>query len=363
MQIYNFIKKLIIIALLFTFSCKKNNYTSFDNNNVKYAYYFNFYKIQNKIIVDIIKKNGQKQQFIFTKDIKNSPKPNEIKIPINKLICLSTTHIGFIKALNEQNSVVGLSGLNYVYDSLIREKIKNNLIYDVGFETSLNIETILSLKPDLVLAYDLDGTMTHLFNILNKNSIPVIEVNEYLENHPLGRAEWIKFFGILFDKEKQANELFNYVAQSYDSIKKTIDKKVKPNVAVNIPFNGIWFTPGGQSYFAKLIEDAGGNYIFKNFNTNQSVPIQIETIFEKIDSIDILLNPSSYTSKKQIIVSDKRLKKIIEKVKIYNNNKKTNGLANDFWESGVVFPNLILEDLKKCFSGDTTEKCYYQEIR
>lgn len=365
-------KHLIIISLFFVVSCQPINHQKIkQTTNVKYAEHFDFFYSdeETKIVVYNPWQGAQNKKFeyILTSDtnIKNSKK---INVPIKKAICFSTTHLGFIEAIDERNSIVGLSGTQFVYDSIIIERIKQKELFEIGFDNNVDIELILSLKPQVVFVYDISGTMKEKFDFIEKAGIPVVYVAEYLENEPLGRAEWIKFFAFFYNKNDNANKIFENVENQYLEIKNQNSKKNKPNIIVNIPFQGLWYMPGGRSFMAKLIEDAGGNYIWKKNNQTESFIVSIEEVFKYNKQIDILINTSLYNSIDQIIESESRFRLLncIQQKKVFNNTKRINSNnANDFWESGVVYPNIILKDLSICFLEDTIlEKnlIYYKKL-
>lgn len=350
----------IILILCFVVSCQSNNkHKNIERQSTKYALHFDFFQENNDLKLAVYGPwqgaKNEKFEYILSSDTLSN-NSSKITIPIKRAICLSTTHLGFIEAIDERNSVVGLSGTQIVYDSIIIERIKQKKVFEIGYENNIDIELILKLKPQIVFVYDISGTMKEKFSFIEKNGIPVVYVAEYLENNPLGRAEWLKFFALFFNKLSQANNIFENIEKDYLELKKHNKSKQKPNVLVNIPFQGVWYVPGGLSFMAKLIEDAGGNYIFKENKQSESFIVTIENIFSLNQKIDVLINTSNYNSIEQLIANENRLEMLncIQQKKVYNNTKRTNiSNANDFWESGVVFPNKILKDLSICFSNDS----------
>lgn len=344
------------------FSCRQYiDKENIEKSKLKYAKHFSIEKRGENFVLKVFNpwQNAQKEDFEYVLVDKKNQKINKeiqtIKIPVERVVCLSTTHLGFIEALNQRNSIVGLSGLNFVYDSLLNLSIGRGLIAEVGFEQNLNIEQIVKLKPDVVFAYDISGSLAQKYEQLQQLGVPVVYVAEYLENNPLGKAEWIKFFSIFFAKDSLGNEIFSRVESNYNNEKELVIKfKDKKNVLLNIPFNGIWYVPGGNSYMAQLIKDAGGNYLWQNNSKPESFTVSMEEIFAKNDSIDLLLNPSMCENIAQIYANDKRLEMLrcLKNKQVFNNNKRsnTNG-GNDFWESGTVYPDKILKDLILIFNN------------
>ncbi len=364
-------KTVFFLVFLFIFSCKNQQIQDFKKIN-DYAVFFKIENFQYYKKISVINDFNQARIYILTNKISKIPdslkaKYTVIKTPVKSAIYLSTTFLGFIEALGERQSVKGVDNGKYIYDSTLSAMWQQGKIADLGQVSAMDIEKIINIKPDVVFVNDFDPQVNKLAEKLTKFDIPVIIVREYRELHPLGRAEWIKFFGEFFNKEKQADSIFLEIDKSYKKIS-DLKKLTKPGILVNIPFRGVWYLPGGNSYFAHLITDAGGNYLWKNNTDYKSFIVSIEEILSKKDSIDIWLNTGQATDIKTIMQSDKSMNLIFEnkKIKIYNNNKRVNKYGgNDFWESGVVRPDKILKDLFLIFHNqnpNTDSLVYYVPI-
>jgi iron complex transport system substrate-binding protein len=194
-------------------------------------------------------------------------------------------------------------------------------------------------------------------------------VAEYLEETPLGKAEWIKFIGALFEKNEQASEYFNHIEQEYKRLKIRVEEKTNhPAVLVGSPYKDAWWVPGGNSYLANLIADAGGNYLGKNHKSHESYVISFENALAWGSKADIWINMGNYSTRQEIIAADQRFGriKVFNEGKIYNNIKKLGSHGgNDFWESGTINPHLVLHDLISIFHPDLAEAdlIYYEKIR
>ncbi|MDL2262610.1 ABC transporter substrate-binding protein [Bacteroidales bacterium OttesenSCG-928-I21] len=294
-----------------------------------------------------------------------------IKIPIKKAVCLSTTHCAFISVLDKLETIKGISGANSIYNEKIIELILENKIIDVGYDKQLNYEKIISLNPDVIFAFGVDNNSISAYQKLNDIGIPIIYINDFLESKPLGRTEWIKFFACFYDKLDNAVEYFDSIETNYNALlteKKYNNELAKPQILVGLPWKGTWWIPGGNSFLANYISDAGGEYIYKNNTKTESVPCTIEEIFLTAKNADIWLHPNAFVEKKQILQLDERLKNFLpyNNCRIFNNNKrisKTGG--NDYWESGVVNPDIILKDLQLIFypnNNITDSLHYYSEL-
>ncbi|MHC1704544.1 MAG: ABC transporter substrate-binding protein [Tenuifilaceae bacterium] len=276
--------------------------------------------------------------------------------PLKRIVCLSTTHIAFIDALSKSSTIVGASGVNFINSSNLKERVEKGLVKDVGYDQNLNYELIVSLKPDAVLCYGVGAESVGYLLKLKELGIKLIFIGDYLEQDPLGKAEWLKVFGTFFNQNLKADSMFNSIAEEYSSTAKLVKSlNQKPKVFLNLPWKDSWFFPGNSNYFVKLIEDAGGDYVFSSLTGSKSYPISFEKAIEAGYNSDIWLNPGSAMSIRDIKNTDERLTKITpcNNNKVYNNNNRMSiGGGNDFWESGVIHPDLILKDLIFIFHPD-----------
>lgn len=296
---------------------------------------------------------------------------NIIRTPVDNIICLSTTHIAFLEKLDELDKLTGISGGIYVSNQTVIEGIENQKIVDVGYGHNLNYEEIINRKPDVVMVYGIDTEITGMLNKFKDLGIPAIINAEYLETSPLGKAEWIKFVGALFNKERMADSIFASIEGKYLELKGKIPgNNKKPKVMFGLPYRDAWWVPGGKSYLAELVSDAGGEYIGKKNRSRESYVISFEEALLWADKADYWLHVGMVNSKEEILAVDSRFSKfkVFNNGLIYNNNKRSTGFGgNDFWESGVVAPEIILADLIRIFHpeaiGDSVELFYYHEIR
>jgi len=272
-----------------------------------------------------------------------------IKTPVSKVVCLSTTHIGFIELIGEIESVSGISGKKYVVNEKLNEKIKKELLPDVGYDENLNYEILIKLKPDVVFAYGVSSTVTNTIKKLNEFGIPVVLVAEYLEEEPLAKTEWIKFFSLFYHKEQVAFQVFDSICISYHQLSQlALNAGNKPKVILGLPWHGVWYISGGGSYIAQLINDAGGFYIWNYLNYKDSKPLALEKVFEHALQADFWLNSGDAATKMDILSVDQRfgLLPLFTGDNIYNNNNLLSPSGgNAFFESGVVEPHIILSDI------------------
>jgi len=359
-----------IIFIIVVCSCNRvNNTTHGTILNINYANGFEIRETENGynlVVKDPFQgSDGNKYNY----DLSRTLKKGQIKIPIERAVCMSTSHIAFFEALNETDKICGISGANLVYSKNIIEKLRNGNIQDIGYGDYLNYENLIMLNPDVVFAYGIDRQSLLPFEKLNEAGIPVVLVGDYLENTALGRLEWIKFFACFLDIVDYSEMFFDSVANNYNILTEQVAKSTAtPNVLVGLPWRGTWYVPGGDSFLSNMIDDAGGNYIFNNNHSHESLPYSIEHVFNSAQNIDIWIHLNNCKTKNEILQNDTRfdLFKPLLNSLIYNNNKKLNTQsANDYWESGVVHPDIVLKDLISIFHPDlfiNYNTVYYSKI-
>jgi iron complex transport system substrate-binding protein len=272
-----------------------------------------------------------------------------IRVPVKRVICLSTTHIGFIEYIEELGSIVGLSGSRYVSNPYLVDQIRKGGIFDVGYDEGINYELILKLKPDLVIAYGISGNETGFSEKLKELGVRVMFVAEYLEADVLARMEWVKVFAALYHKENEISVRFDSAVIRYHSLAgKVSGLKKKPTVLLGLPWKGTWYVSGGKSHTAQLISDAGGDYLWKNLSFSDSKPMNLETIFGKAFEAEFWLNTGDASSIKEILDVDQRFGSLscIRNGRVYNCNNLVNPRGgNEYFEKGVVEPDIVLADL------------------
>ena len=273
--------------------------------------------------------------------------------PLQRVVCLSTTHIGYLDALGALHAVCGLSGTVYASNDSVKMGVASNRIREVGNEQGLNYEAIVQLKPDVVFAYGVGSEINAQMNKLHDLGIPVVLVGEYLEQSPLAKAYWIKFFGAFFDKEELAASTFDRIKKNYETLKSSVSGEAsRPAVLTGLPFKDTWWIAGGQSNLAVLIQDAGGKFLWRENPSKEAFTVSLEEVFLRAAGADFWINCGSANSMDALLSFDPRFSTLpaVKKSQVYNNNlRSTPAGGNDYWESGVVHPDLMLADLVKIF--------------
>lgn len=347
----------VIVFLNCTQTTTKPKDFSGDTLKNYFAKNFSIIKKGEDIQLDILnpwqKANNVKISYLLTpkNELKKSASQYEsiIKMPVQKVICMSTTHIAFIDRLHNLSSIVGVSGGGLVSNKNLRIKIAKDEIKDVGYEQSLNYELLLKLAPDVVFIYGVDSQSSGYISKCKELGIQTVFIADYLESSPLAKAEWLKVFGIFFNQYTDACSVFDSISDNYAQLKEKVTQiKIKPTVMTGLPWNGTWYISGNKSNLATLIHDAGGNYIWNNLDNENTVPVDFEKVFQQSLDAEYWINCGNVFSIKEILKVDERLK-ILRPIKngnVFNNSARViAGGGNDYWESGVVMPDVILKDL------------------
>ena len=292
-----------------------------------------------------------------------------VRVPVKRIVCMSTTHIAMIGALERTETIVGISGREYISDVKLGKSIESGLVRDVGAEHSLNYELIVSMNPDVILTYGVTSEVNVMVHRLKDLGIPVILNGDYLENHPLGKLEWLRFVAAFYNEDEMADSLFREIEQKYLNIReKSLNAGSSPTVMTGLPWKGSWYIPGGTSFAAAFIKDAGGSFLWEDAPNHEALPISMEAVYSRASSADIWINCGAAVSMPEIKNTDIRLKefKPYQTGRVFNNTARLNSKGgNDIWESGVLNPHLILADLVKIFHPEILsdhELVYYEKL-
>lgn len=267
----------------------------------------------------------------------------------NKVVALSAVFVGMMEALKSENRIIAVDNSGYITSKRTNTRIAEGKVISVAASGNLQSEKIFKLQPDLILGYFIDAKGKSELDQLNSKGIPVLYIQNFLENHPLGRAEWICLFGALCGHWEMAQAQFREIEEHYLSTAiRASEVKWKPSVLCNAPFSGIWDVPSGESFMAKLIEDAGGAYVFTQYRGAGRIPMDIEKVYKTGSNAIFWLNPGPCRDTTCLEQIDSRLKnfKAFNTGNIYNSTRMQNkNGANAWWEYGVLRPDLALLDI------------------
>lgn len=358
-------KKIILLLLGLAFiGCNKKKSDQADtpalpdrNTTVRYAEGFKVFVRENSKLVEVLypfqgATSGYK--YLLVPKGEQVPLHDEdtrvIFIPVQSIVCTSTTHIPLLDYLGETDKLVGFPTTDYISSEKMRKRVDEGKIQDLGVDKGLNLERLAMLKPDMVMGYTMSSDYGQ-FKKIEELNVPVVLNAEYLEKHPLGRAEWLKFMALFFNKEKQADSVFNAIEKNYLETQKLISNVVeRPTVMSGVVYGDAWFLPGGQNYASKIIKDAGCDYLWADDPSNGYLELSFESVYEKARQADLWIGVATFKSLEEIASSDYRytqFKPFQEKqVYTYDVRKGAKG-GSEFLELGYLRPDIILKDLVK----------------
>ena len=265
--------------------------------------------------------------------------------PMDRLICMSSSHVAALSAIGADSVVVAVSGLRYISDpDVVRSGIK-----DIGYDAALDYEAILALEPDLLVTYAVTGAEPAYVAKLRSLGVRTLVLHDHLEQHPLARAEYVRLFGALTGRMEVADSVYAGVRDRYLELAATVDRGQSAKVLINVPYGDAWYIPGQDGYMSQLVRDAGGEVIGAAEGTSASSVISLEQAYEYSLQADLWLNPGSCRTREELGAAHHmfpRFGPLANGLPIYNNIRCVNeGGGNDFWEQGAVRPDLVLEDM------------------
>ncbi len=283
---------LLIVSLGLLVGCNRGKDSTknyLDSLSIHYAKGFTVQKLNdgNKLVEVGQPYQGAKSGYKYLLVQKGNEIPKHeadvavITIPIESIVCTSTTHIPLLDFLGETNKLVGFPTTDYISSEKMRKRIDEGKIKDLGIDKGMNIEELFLLKPSMVMGYAMSSDLGQLKKI-KELGVPVVINAEYLEKHPLGRAEWLKFMGLFFNKEKEADSVFRVIEKEYLTTQALAKaSSSRPTVMSGIVYGDAWFMPGGKNYAATLLNDAGCHYLWDDTESNGFLEISFESVFAK----------------------------------------------------------------------------------
>ncbi|MFN8530877.1 MAG: ABC transporter substrate-binding protein [Anaerolineae bacterium] len=327
-----------------------------DKVQIDYASTFQVeYHANYKVITVTTPWQGADQGFTYVLVQCGTPAPEGyegaevINVPIQSIVTMSTTYLPHLVSLGVLDTLVGVDETDFIYSPDVLARIAEDNVIEVGGSNLVNVEQVLNLDPDLVMTYGLGSPDYDAHPVLLQAGIPVALNADYVETNPLGRAEWLKFTAMFYNRESIANTVFDQVAQDYEALRETAAAvENRPTVMVNGLFQDTWYVSGGGSYLAQLIADAGGEYLWSDDNSVGALPLSLESVLDRAQNADVWLNPNFWFSLSDGLAEDERYAEFapFQNGTVYNNNARVTDFGgNDYTEGGVLRPDLVLADL------------------
>ncbi|MFC3415554.1 ABC transporter substrate-binding protein [Algoriphagus hitonicola] len=275
-----------------------------------------------------------------------------IQLPVKEVVLTSTTQIPHLDLLGETAKLKGFPNLDLISSGKVWDLIEQNQVIDLGSGPSANIEMLLDMEPDWVMISTLGEDLKNL-EVLNRSGIPAVINGEYVEQHPLGRAEWIKFTGLLLGDLEEATAVFEKIEKDYQDALKLVTEGPelpKPTVLSGVLYQDVWFAPGADSWGAQILKNAGGNYIFQNQKGTGSLELSYEYVLDQGMDAEYWIGSADYSSLGEMASAEPRYRSFDAfkngKIYTYTGKKGPKG-GLEYFELGYMRPDWVLKDLIK----------------
>ncbi|MES2734554.1 MAG: ABC transporter substrate-binding protein [Bacteroidota bacterium] len=333
--------------------------------------YFKHYKVVQ--VINPFEKTADTARYILVQ--RGMPKPTHypgaqvIEVPIRTMIGGSSAHIALTDFLQSNQVLIGLGSFDYISSPEVLKMIEEKKLTEVGNGQSINQEIVLSLAPDLLMMIGRTDSKFTANPLLTAAGIGVVTNSEWQENTPLGRAEWVKLMAVFLNKEALVNQKFAEVERKYQEMAQlTKNVSHRPKVFNGMAFKGTWHVAGGKGYMSVFLKDAGAVHPWVTDSSTGSLQLDFESVYAVAMDADFWINPSNAKTTQDILTNDSRNAdfKAFKTGKVFNNNKRLNERgSNDYWESGMVSPHIVLADLIKIFHPELLpqhELVYYRQV-
>jgi iron complex transport system substrate-binding protein len=360
----NLLKFTVLLFAFFAIGCKnkKEIYsaeTATVKNEIQYATGFEIYRYNGYSVVKITTPwPGAKENFIYVLQEKNGTIPDSIKqfttiqIPIESIVVTSTTHVPALEMLGVENTLVGFPNTDYISSEKTRKRIDAGKVREVGENENLNTEVLIDMQPNLIVGFGLNNSNPSL-DILQKSGLKVMFNGDWTEQSPLGKAEWIKFFGALYGLDSKANSVFIEIEKEYNATLALAKKATrKPTVLSGAMFQDQWYVPQGESWAALFLKDAQADYLWKDSKGTGSASLPFEVILEKAQQAEFWIAPGDFSSLKQMSDSNPHY----QEFESFKNKKVYSYAVNKGAKGGILYfewsptrPDWVLKDFIKIF--------------
>lgn len=267
-----------------------------------------------------------------------------VRTPLSRSMIFSTVHCAMLMDLGKQDCIAGVADLKYIKIPWIQQQVQQGRISDVGDGLSPVVEKIIDQRPDALFISPFENSGG--YGKLEAIDIPIVECAEYMETSPLGRAEWLRFYGMLFGCEQKADSLFNTIDQNYNALKALAqENQGAPQILLDKMTGSVWYIPGGKSTIGQMTQDAGGNFPWAGDRLQGSISLPFESVLEKAGEADIWL--FRYSSDHAITYDELRSEhhgyrqfKAFRNQQVYGCNVE----LSPFYEETPFHPDWLLND-------------------
>lgn len=283
-----------------------------------------------------------------------------------RIVALSTTHVAMLDVLGVADRIVGLSGKDFVTAPSVRARLDS--IAEIGYEGNIDYERLVGADPDLVLLFSVNGASA-MEPKLKELGIPYLYIGDYCEESPIGKAEWLMVLAEVCGLRDKGRSVFDSIPARYEVVRKRAEKvATRPKAMFNAPYRDTWFMPYNSSYALRLVCDAGGQAVYSDNNTRRAVPVTMEQAYLLTDKADVWLVSGTYRTLRELCGDLPRFAdtRPVVSGRVFNCTlRSVAGGGNDYWESGIVNPDLVLRDLMKIFHPELVSEpfVYYENLR
>jgi iron complex transport system substrate-binding protein len=357
--------KVLLVCILFSFiGCQKNQKKDATNdanasNSIQFAKNLAIYKQEGYTIVTV--KNpwpDAVKNFTYILKEKNGIVPdslkkyNQISVPLHSIVVTSTTNIPFLEMLDVEKSLVGFPHTDYISSEKTRALIDGGSVKNVGQNEKLNIEQLIELAPELIVTFGIDNNNPSIEN-LQKSGLNVLIQADWMEQSPLGKAEWLKLYGALFGKEKEADVLFSTIVKEYNNALALVaDKKPTSTVLYGSMYQDQWFVAKGSSWVAQFMKDAKADYLWAALEGTGSLGLSFEKILDKAKTANFWIASGSFKSLSELEKANPHYSQFdaFANKTIYSFEGKLGATGGTvFYELSPARPDLVLKDYIKIF--------------
>lgn len=294
-----------------------------------------------------------------------------IEIPVKRVVSMSTTHLGMFAMLDGMESLKGIEIAQNVTNPDVKQAVADGKIIEAAPAGALNVESVVGLNTDVLLGVGYPNSQNEAYQQLERTGIPVLLNADWQETDLLGRAEWVKILAVLLNKEKLANEKFEVIEAEYDRVLSLVESKTTkaPLTITGVALGDAWHVAGGRSFAYKLLHIVKADYPWKDDQSTGSIKLDFETVYEFGLKADFWMVPGSAKTLEEVLSRDTRYAdfKAFKKKQIYNIfGRYTEGGGNDYYETGVVEPEVILKDIVKIFHPELLpdhELVYHTQLK
>ena len=358
------LKTILFLCILFAFGCKQKKEVSnadiaSSKNEIQYAKGFEIHKYNGYSVVKITNPWPEaKESFSYVLKQKNAIIPDSLKhftiipIPVKTIVVTSTTHIPALEMLGVENTLVGFPDTDFISSEKTRKRIDAGKVREVGKNENLNTEVLIDMQPDVIVGFGLNNSNPTL-DLLQKSGLKVMLNGDWTEQSPLGKAEWIKFFGALYGIDSKADSIFSGIEKEYNATLALAKKATKkPTVLAGAMFQDQWYVPQGESWAALFLKDAHADYLWADTKGTGGLSLPFEVVLEKAQRAEFWIAPGDFSSLKQMSDSNPHYAQFDS----FKNKKVYSYAINKGAKGGIIYfelspsrPDWVLKDLIKIF--------------